>query len=76
MERHIAWDIGVGALGEALAARLDAVFVRQMYSRLVIDCNRDPDTADAIPEVSDATAIPGNIGLSAAARDGSIAART
>ena len=72
--RHIAWDIGVGALGEALAARLDAVFVRQMYSRLVIDCNRDPDTADAIPEVSDATAIPGNIGLSAAARAARIAA--
>jgi predicted N-formylglutamate amidohydrolase len=72
--RHIAWDIGVGALGEALAARLDAVFVRQTYSRLVVDCNRDPDAADAIPEVSDGTPISGNAGLSVAARAARIAA--
>ncbi len=61
--RHIAWDIGVGALGEALATRLDAVFVRQTYSRLVIDCNRDSDAADAIPAESDGSPIPGNAGL-------------
>ena len=29
MDRHIAWDIGVAALGEALAQRLDAPFVHQ-----------------------------------------------
>ncbi len=63
-ERHIAWDIGTAALGEFLAHQLDAVFVRQAYSRLVIDCNRDPDAADAIPEVSDGTAIAGNRHLS------------
>ncbi|HEX8469835.1 MAG TPA: N-formylglutamate amidohydrolase [Brevundimonas sp.] len=61
--RHIAWDIGVRALGEALAARLDAVFISQTWSRLVIDCNRDPDRADAIPEISDGSRIPGNQGL-------------
>ncbi len=72
--RHIAWDIGVGALGEALAARLDAVFVRQTFSRLVIDCNRDPQAADAVPEASDGTAIPGNAGLSEAARAARVAA--
>jgi len=71
--RHIAWDIGVGALGAALAARLDAVFVRQTYSRLVIDCNRDPATTDAIPETSDGSAIPGNVALDAAARDARVA---
>ncbi len=59
-ERHIAWDIGTAALGERLAHRLDAVFVRQAYSRLVIDCNRHPDAADAIPAISDGTAIAGN----------------
>ena len=66
--RHIAWDIGVRALGEALAARLDAMFVHQVYSRLVIDCNRDPQRVDAVPPVSDETAIPGNAALSAADR--------
>lgn len=63
LDRHIAWDIGVRALGEALAAKLDAVFVAQTWSRLVIDCNRDPDRADAIPEVSDGSVIPGNHAL-------------
>jgi predicted N-formylglutamate amidohydrolase len=62
-KRHIAWDIGTATLGDRLAAALDAVFVRQTYSRLVIDCNRDPDAADAIPEVSDGTMIAGNQGL-------------
>ena len=72
--RHIAWDIGVGALGEALAARLDAVFVRQRYSRLVIDCNRDPAAADAIPATSDGSRIAGNLRLNAAARAARIGA--
>ncbi|MDT9600277.1 N-formylglutamate amidohydrolase [Sphingosinicella rhizophila] len=63
LDRHIGWDIGVGAVGEALASALDAVFVRQTYSRLVIDCNRDPDRADAIPAISDGTVIAGNENL-------------
>lgn len=61
--RHIAWDIGVRALGEALAARLDAVFIAQTWSRLVIDCNRNPERSDAIPEISDGSTILGNVGL-------------
>ncbi|QXQ05057.1 N-formylglutamate amidohydrolase [Sphingosinicellaceae bacterium] len=68
MARHIGWDIGVEALGRNLAARLDAIFVRQRYSRLVIDCNRDPGSAEAMPVVSDGTPILGNVGLSAADR--------
>jgi predicted N-formylglutamate amidohydrolase len=71
--RHIGWDIGVRALGVALAARLDAVFLHQTYSRLVIDCNRDPGSAEAIPEISDGTTIPGNRALSAADRAARIA---
>jgi len=73
LTRHIAWDIGVRALGEALAVRLDAVFVAQTWSRLVIDCNRDPERADAVPEVSDGSHIPGNIGLSDADRASRVA---
>ncbi|MES2344120.1 MAG: N-formylglutamate amidohydrolase, partial [Pseudomonadota bacterium] len=42
LDGHIAWDIGIAGLGERLAQRLDATFVAQAYSRLVIDCNRRP----------------------------------
>jgi predicted N-formylglutamate amidohydrolase len=66
MERHIAWDIGVAGMGEQLASALDACFIRQAYSRLVIDCNRVPGAADAMPAISDGQAIPGNQALSAA----------
>jgi predicted N-formylglutamate amidohydrolase len=68
LDGHIAWDIGVAGLGARLADRLGAVFVAQRYSRLVIDCNRDPARADSICEVSDRVAIPGNVGLSAPAK--------
>jgi predicted N-formylglutamate amidohydrolase len=62
-DRHIAWDIGVAGLGEMLCEALGATFIRQRFSRLVIDCNRDPARADAIPEVSDGARIPGNTNL-------------
>ena len=67
-QRHIAWDIGIGAVGRRLSRLLDAALVRQTYSRLVIDCNRDPEVPSSIPEISETTAIPGNRGLSKAAR--------
>jgi predicted N-formylglutamate amidohydrolase len=65
-ERHIAWDIGIAGVARLLADALDATLIRQNYSRLVIDCNRPPDVAASIPEISELTAIPGNVGLSAA----------
>lgn len=71
-ERHIAWDIGALAVTRGLSTALDAPFIAQRYSRLVIDCNRDPATAGAIPEISDGTVIPGNQGLSDAARQARI----
>lgn len=64
LSRHIGWDIGVGALGALLADAMDATFIRQTYSRLVIDCNRSPAAADAIPQISDGTPVPGNDPLS------------
>jgi len=66
MARHIAWDIGIAAVTEGLAVALDAPAILQNYSRLVVDCNRRPDVKSAFPEVSEATAVPGNCGLSAA----------
>jgi len=73
-ERHIAWDIGVRGLGELLATTLNAPFLHQHYSRLVIDCNRDPASADAIPETSDGSSILGNTRLTKEARAERIAA--
>ena len=67
-ERHIGWDIGVAALGAELSRALEAVFIRQPYSRLVIDCNRAPESAGAILQESDGTPVPGNSGLGPADR--------
>jgi predicted N-formylglutamate amidohydrolase len=66
--RHIAWDIGIGAVGQRLSRLLDAAVVLQTYSRLVIDCNRDPNVPSSIPEISEITEIPGNRGLGEKAR--------
>jgi predicted N-formylglutamate amidohydrolase len=68
LERHIAWDIGAAAVAHDLSARFDATTVLQGYSRLVIDCNRDPMVQTSIPEISEHTPIPGNQGLSRAER--------
>lgn len=74
MDRHIAWDVGAGKLTLALSRALDASAVLQPYSRLVVDCNRAPDRPDAMPEVSDGTAVPGNCQLSPADRAERVAA--
>lgn len=63
LQRHIAWDIGALGVATRVAAALDAALVAQNYSRLVIDCNRDPGVATSIPTVSETTHIPGNARL-------------
>jgi predicted N-formylglutamate amidohydrolase len=68
LDRHIGWDIGIAGTTRALAQRLDAWAIKQTYSRLLIDCNRPLASPTLIPEVSDGTAIPRNVGLSAAQR--------
>jgi predicted N-formylglutamate amidohydrolase len=65
LERHIAWDIGALAVARRVSAALDAPLLAQNYSRLVIDCNRNPDVATSICTVSEHTDIPGNSNLSA-----------
>jgi predicted N-formylglutamate amidohydrolase len=65
LARHIAWDIGIAGVAEALSRSLGAHLIAQRYSRLVIDCNRPPRVASSIPLISEATTIPGNDGLSA-----------
>lgn len=62
-ERHIAWDIGAGALTLRLGEALGCWSIRQTYSRLVVDCNRDPSHTGFIVARSDHTDIPGNQAL-------------
>ena len=69
LQRHIAWDIGALAVAEHVSAALDAPLVAQNYSRLVIDCNRDPRVATSIPTMSEVTEIPGNVALSETDRE-------
>ena len=67
--RHIAWDVGIAGVTEKLAEALDATAVLQAYSRLVIDCNRQPAWESAIPAISELTAIPGNENIPPAERE-------
>jgi predicted N-formylglutamate amidohydrolase len=64
LARHIGWDIGAAAIAGILSERFDSPAVFCGTSRLVIDCNRQLDAVDLIPEVSDGTVIPGNQNLS------------
>jgi predicted N-formylglutamate amidohydrolase len=65
---HIAWDPGALGLARGLARRLDAPLVRATTSRLIYDLNRPPQAPGAMPARSEIYDIPGNAGLSAAAR--------
>jgi len=64
LQRHIAWDIGALGVARQVAAALDAPLMAQNYSRLVIDCNRDPKVPTSIPRLSESVEIPGNANLS------------
>ncbi len=69
IRRHIGWDIGIDATSHIIAEALDAFFIAQIYSRLVIDCNRDPAVPTSIAEISETTEVAGNKGLSEAERE-------
>ncbi|MDE2229529.1 MAG: N-formylglutamate amidohydrolase [Alphaproteobacteria bacterium] len=68
LARHIGWDIGAAAVTRRLAVTLGASAVLAGYSRLVVDCNRDPDDPSSIPAMSDTIEIPGNRDLTDGAR--------
>ncbi|MBZ8135338.1 N-formylglutamate amidohydrolase [Afifella sp. IM 167] len=69
LERHIAYDIGVGPLTEELAERLDAPAILTQFSRLIIDPNRGEDDPTLIMRISDGALVPGNRGVDAAERE-------
>ena len=74
-ERHIAYDIGAAGLSERLADALGgACLISQVYSRLVIDCNRDPSRADAIVTLADGARVAENRNLTPEQRAHRVAA--
>jgi predicted N-formylglutamate amidohydrolase len=74
LDTHIAWDIGIGGVSKHLAAHLEAFFIAQVYSRLVIDCNRPLSASTSIVEQSELTLVPGNAHLTASEREARAAA--
>lgn len=64
---HIAWDIGAAAVVHKVAVRLGCCAMLTGFSRLVVDCNRQPGDPGSVPAVSDDVIIPGNQNLSEAA---------
>jgi len=64
LDRHIAFDIGAADVTRRMSRSLDAPAVLSGYSRLLIDCNRQPGHSMSIPEISDNIEIPLNRALS------------
>jgi predicted N-formylglutamate amidohydrolase len=65
---HIAWDPGALAISRQLSSRFDATLIFQNFSRLAYDCNRPPESPDAMPAISEIYEIPGNRNIGAAER--------
>jgi len=70
---HAAWDPGAVAVARGMSEALDAVLVSSSVSRLVYDCNRPPSAPDAMPTRSETFDVPGNVGLSDAAKEARVA---
>jgi predicted N-formylglutamate amidohydrolase len=69
LDRHIAYDIGAGALARVLAERFRAPAILTRFSRLVIDPNRGEDDPTLIMRLSDGAVVPGNAAVDAAERE-------
>jgi predicted N-formylglutamate amidohydrolase len=69
---HIAWDPGALAVAQVISHILDARLVASTVSRLVYDCNRPPESDQAMRAESEVFLIPGNVALSAAERSARI----
>lgn len=63
---HVGWDIGVAEITRQISDEMNAPAVLCNYSRLVIDCNRQPGDPTSIPAISDGVVVPANQNLSEA----------
>lgn len=61
---HIAWDPGALAVARRLSASLDAPLIWPDASRILIDCNRSPDTASLIVVETERGPVAANRDLS------------
>ncbi len=60
LEEHIAWDIGVASVSQAMVSSNGFAAYLGNISRLVVDLNRYADEAGVIPATSDGISIPAN----------------
>ena len=67
-DRHIAYDIGIEPLTEALSAMLGIPAVLSCFSRLLIDPNRGEDDPTLVMKLSDGAIVPRNHPMSEADR--------
>lgn len=67
-QSHVAWDPGALDISKRLAAAWHVPLVHSAVSRLIYDCNRPPEAADAMPATSEIFDIPGNRDLTPADR--------
>lgn len=65
---HAAWDPGALGVAARMSEVLNATLVAARTSRLVYDCNRPPEAADAMPSRSEVFDVPGNTTLNAEER--------
>jgi predicted N-formylglutamate amidohydrolase len=63
LQKHIAWDIGVGEVTRQLSDILDAPAILANYSRLVVDVNRRLDHPTAFVTSNEGHPIPGNASM-------------
>lgn len=60
LRTHWAWDIGVWEVVREVSQRLDATAIGGVYSRLVVDLNRDPSDPSLIRSECDGIRLPFN----------------
>ncbi len=65
LSSHAAYDIGALGVACEFSRLLDAPLIVSGISRLVIDCNRDPDDAQAMLGKSEIFHVPGNRNITA-----------
>lgn len=61
LAQHIGWDIGVAGVARYLVQLSDCAAFLATHSRLVVDLNRYPEDASAVPVKSDGIKIIGNV---------------
>ncbi len=73
LQSHIAWDPGALAVAQGIAQGMSGSLIYGGVSRLVYDCNRPPEAADAMPARSEDIPVPANANMTADERTDRVA---